>query len=49
MISLKQRLLSLDKDIRVAVVGIGSMGKGLVYQIHTTPGMKPVAIADVHL
>ncbi|HEY0739960.1 MAG TPA: Gfo/Idh/MocA family oxidoreductase [Chryseosolibacter sp.] len=49
MISLKQRLLSLDKDIRVAVVGIGSMGKGLVYQIHTTPGMKPVAIADVHI
>jgi predicted homoserine dehydrogenase-like protein len=49
MISLKQRLLSLDKDIRVAVIGIGSMGKGLVYQIHTTPGMKPVAIADVHI
>jgi len=49
MISLKQRLLSLEKDIRVAVVGIGSMGKGLVYQVHMTPGMKPVAIADVHL
>lgn len=49
MISLKQRLQSLEKDIRVAVVGIGSMGKGLVYQIHSTPGMRPVAIADVHL
>lgn len=49
MISLKQRLQSLDKDIRVAVVGIGSMGKGLVYQVNATPGMRPVAIADVHL
>lgn len=49
MISMKQRLMSLDKDIRVAVIGIGSMGKGLVYQIHSTPGMKPVAIADIHI
>lgn len=49
MISLRQRLLSLEKDIRVAVVGIGSMGKGLVYQIHTTPGMRPAAIADIDL
>jgi predicted homoserine dehydrogenase-like protein len=49
MISLKQRLMSLDKDIRVAVVGTGSMGKGLVYQLHITPGMKPVAIADIHI
>ncbi|HEY0655992.1 MAG TPA: homoserine dehydrogenase [Chryseosolibacter sp.] len=49
MISLKQRLQSLEKDIRVAVVGIGSMGKGLVYQINCTPGMRPVAIADIHL
>lgn len=49
MISLKQRLMSLDKVIRVAVIGIGSMGKGLVYQIHITPGMKPVAIADIHI
>jgi predicted homoserine dehydrogenase-like protein len=49
MISLKQRLKSLDKEIRVAVIGIGSMGKGLVYQIQATPGMKPVAIADIHI
>jgi predicted homoserine dehydrogenase-like protein len=49
MISLKQRLTMLDKNIRVAVIGIGSMGRGLVYQIHTTPGMTPVAIADIHI
>jgi predicted homoserine dehydrogenase-like protein len=49
MLSLRQRLMSLDKEIRVAVIGIGSMGKGLVYQLHLTPGMKPVAIADIHI
>ena len=49
MLSMKQRLMSLDKDIRVAVIGVGSMGKGLVYQIQMTPGMTPVAIADSHI
>src|SRR5688572_14713343 len=49
MISLKQRLMSLDKDIRVAVVGVGSMGKALVYQIQSTPGMRPAAIADLDI
>jgi predicted homoserine dehydrogenase-like protein len=46
---LKSRLLSLDKDIRVAVIGIGSIGKGLVYQLNATPGMRPVALADIHI
>ncbi len=49
MISLKQRLLSLEKGIRVAVIGVGSMGKGLIHQLHKTPGMQPVAIADIHI
>jgi predicted homoserine dehydrogenase-like protein len=49
MISLKQRLMALDKDIRVAVIGIGSMGNGLVHQINITPGMKPAAIADLDI
>jgi predicted homoserine dehydrogenase-like protein len=49
MLNLSERLKSLDKDIRVAVIGIGSMGKGLVHQLHKTPGMKPVAVADVHI
>lgn len=39
----------LEKPIRVAVAGIGSMGRGLVYQLSITPGMQPVAIADIHL
>lgn len=49
MKTLKTRLVSLDKEIRVAVIGIGSIGKGLVYQLHATPGMKPVAIADIYI
>lgn len=49
MKTLKTRLLSLDKEIRVAIIGIGSIGKGLVYQVNATPGMKPVAIADIFI
>lgn len=49
MRTLKTRLLSLDKQISVAVIGIGSIGKGLVYQVNATPGMKPVAIADIYI
>jgi predicted homoserine dehydrogenase-like protein len=49
MKTLKDRLLSLDKEIRVAVIGIGSIGKGLVYQVNATPGMRPVAIADIYI
>jgi predicted homoserine dehydrogenase-like protein len=49
MKTLKNRLQSLEKEIRVAVIGIGSIGKGLVYQVNATPGMKPVAIADIFL
>lgn len=49
MKSLKRKLLSLEREIQVAIIGIGSIGKGLVYQVHATPGMKPVAIADINL
>jgi predicted homoserine dehydrogenase-like protein len=45
----KTRLLSLDKEIRVAIIGIGSIGKGLVYQVNATPGMRPVALADIYI
>lgn len=49
MRTLKTRLLSLEKEIRVAIIGIGSIGKGLVYQVNATPGMRPAAIADIHI
>lgn len=42
-------MLSLKEDILVAVIGAGTMGKGLVYQSYITPGMKPVAIADLRI
>jgi predicted homoserine dehydrogenase-like protein len=44
---LKQRLLELKEDMKIAVTGIGSIGNGLVFQSHHTPGIKPVGIADI--
>jgi len=49
MRTLKARLLSLDKEISVAVIGIGSIGKGLAYQATITPGIRPVAMVDIYL
>ena len=43
------RLKHLDRSINVAIVGIGAMGKGLVYQCHITPGIKCVAVADINV
>ena len=40
------RLKSLDQPIRVALIGIGSVGKGLLYQCGITPGFACVGIAD---
>ncbi len=41
------RLRSRQNDIKVAIIGMGTMGKGLVYQCHITPGIKCVAMADI--
>ncbi len=46
---LLSRLKALDKKIRVAIIGIGSVGKGLFYQCHITPGIECVAVADIKL
>ena len=46
---LKQRLRELGQDIKIAITGIGSIGKGLVFQSHITPGIQPVGIADIIL
>lgn len=43
------RLRALPKNIRVGVVGIGNIGRGIVYQVDATPGMECVAIADTRL
>jgi predicted homoserine dehydrogenase-like protein len=42
-------LRNQKKDIRIAIVGIGSMGKGLFYQSRRTPGIEAVAVADVRI
>lgn len=44
-----RRLKPLQNDIRVAIIGMGAMGKGLFYQCHITPGIKCVAIADIKI
>jgi predicted homoserine dehydrogenase-like protein len=40
-------LRSRPSPIRVGVVGIGSMGRGVVDQVATMPGMRVMAAADV--
>lgn len=46
---LSRRLTELKYPVRVGIVGIGSMGKGLVAQCEMTPGMRCVAIADLEI
>lgn len=46
MSTLLERLLARESDIRLAVVGIGSIGSVWFHQAHITPGMRPAAIAD---
>lgn len=41
------RLKHLQRDIRVAIIGAGFMGKGLFYQCTITPGITCVAVADI--
>jgi predicted homoserine dehydrogenase-like protein len=49
MADLLSRLRALQQKIRVGVIGIGNIGKGIVYQACTTPGIECVAIADTRL
>ena len=46
---LLDRLRNLQPNINVAIIGIGSIGKGLFYQSHITPGIECVAIADIKI
>jgi predicted homoserine dehydrogenase-like protein len=41
-----EQLRALDVPIRVGIIGVGSMGRGLVRQIGLTPGIECVALAD---
>jgi predicted homoserine dehydrogenase-like protein len=49
MIDVLTRLKSLSRPIRVAIIGVGSAGKGLFYQCSVTPGIQCVALADLHV
>src|SRR5262245_42475815 len=49
MPDLLARLQGLREPIGVAIVGVGSIGNGLVFQASRTPGIRPVAIADIDL
>ena len=43
------RLRNLKKDIRFVLIGLGAMGKGLLYQSLVTPGIKCVALAEINI
>ena len=43
------RLKELNETIDIAIIGIGAMGKGLLYQTTVTPNMETVAIADINI
>jgi predicted homoserine dehydrogenase-like protein len=43
------RLEELACDIRVAIIGVGSIGRGMVLQCQLTPAIECVAIADIRL
>ncbi len=45
--NLLERLKALSSSIRVAIIGVGSMGKGLFYQCQITPRIECVAMADL--
>ncbi|MGB7962188.1 MAG: hypothetical protein WCF12_04395 [Propionicimonas sp.] len=47
MPDLLSRLAALPRKIRVGVIGIGNIGRGIVYQVDATPGMECVAVADI--
>ncbi|MEX2336095.1 MAG: homoserine dehydrogenase [Fulvivirga sp.] len=47
MNKLFQRLKSRKNDIKVVIIGLGAMGKGLYYQCTITPGVKCIAVADL--
>ena len=38
-----------DRDIQIGIIGIGAMGKGLLYQSIITKGIKTVAVCDINL
>lgn len=49
MFQLLHQLKQLNRPIRIGIVGIGSIGRGMVLQAGLTPNIDCVAIADLHI
>jgi len=49
MLKRLKELQSQNKTIKIALLGAGSMGKGIFYQCSITPGIDCVAISDVKI
>lgn len=47
MPELRSRLQMLDQNIRVAIIGLGHIGKSIYYQTKITPGIDCLAVADI--
>lgn len=39
----------IGPEIRIGIIGAGSMGKGLLFQSHITPGVRCAAICDLNV
>ena len=46
MFGLKDELCALEKPVTIGIVGIGSIGRGILRQAQITPGIRCLAIAD---
>lgn len=42
-----QDLENMGRPIRVGLVGLGAMGKGIAFNIHKTPGLDLVCVGDI--
>ena len=42
-----RKLSSRPEPVRIGLIGLGAMGRGLVHQCRLTPGVKCVAMADI--
>jgi predicted homoserine dehydrogenase-like protein len=49
MNTLLQKLSNRQQPVKVVIIGLGAMGKGLFYQCSITPGVKCLAIADLSI
>lgn len=49
MLTRLKKRQSQNNNIKIALLGAGSMGKGIFYQSSITPGIDCLAISDIHI